>query len=202
MQGRGFAFDQCQLTNYETHDQWLQVLLNNITKDVPVGFATVSIEQALRGDKEIFTLMAQEISGSLRASASGVLPMDEKMKALMFDPRVTMHLLPLPKGVAKGQDSAGSVADKDDPDPKPNPKPKKKAKASPKAKAKCPEQLKLFGQFHSNNQPICWSYSLSGCKEAVQNGRCKKGAHICIVSSCKSWSSGMPGQQELTNGNE
>ena len=90
------------------------------------------------------------------------------------------NILPLPKGVAKSQDTGGSTADKNDADPKPNPKPKKKAKASPKAKAKCPEELKSFSQFDSNNQPICWSYSLSGCKEAVQNGRCKKGAHICI----------------------
>ena len=65
MQRRGFAFDQCRLINHETHDQWLQVLLNNITKDVPAGFAKVSIEEALRGDKEMFTLMAQEIPGSL-----------------------------------------------------------------------------------------------------------------------------------------
>ena len=106
--------------------------------------------------------------------------MDKKMKALMFDPRVTMHLLPLPKSVVKSQDTSGSGADKNDADPKPNPKLKKKAKASPKAKAKCPEELKSFSQFDSNNQPICWAYNLSGCKEAVQNGRCKKGAHICI----------------------
>ncbi len=63
MQRRGFAFDQCRLINHETHDQWLQVLLN-ITKDAPVGFANVSIERALRGHKEMFTLMAQEISAA------------------------------------------------------------------------------------------------------------------------------------------
>ena len=111
----------------------------------------------------------QEISGSLRATPGGNRPMDQKMKSLMYDPRVTLHLLPLPKGVAKSQDTGGSTADKNDADPKPNPKPKKKAKASPKAKAKCPEELKSFSQFDSNNQPICWSYNLSGCKEAVQN---------------------------------
>ena len=99
------------------HEQWSQVLLNNITKDVPLGFAKVSIEQALIGDKDMFTLVAQEISGSLRATPRGELPMDQKMKALMFDPRVTMHLLPLPKGVAKSQDASSSAADKGDQDP-------------------------------------------------------------------------------------
>ena len=122
MQRRGFAYDQCRLINHETHEQWLQVLLNNITKDVPAGFARVSIEQALRGDREMFTLMAQEISGSLRATPTGELPMDQKMKAFMFDPRITMHLLPLPKGVAKQHEPTSSTADKAEQDPGAKPK--------------------------------------------------------------------------------
>ena len=71
----------------------------------------------------------QEISGSLRATPGGDRPMDQKMKSLMYDPRVTLHLLPLPKGVAKSQDTGGSTADKNDADPKPNPKPKKKGQS-------------------------------------------------------------------------
>ncbi len=46
MQPRGFAYDQCRLTNHSMHEQWLQILLKDITKDVPAGFAKVSIEQA------------------------------------------------------------------------------------------------------------------------------------------------------------
>ena len=44
-------------------------------KEVLAGFAKVSIEQALRGDREMFTLMAQEVSGSLRAMPiQGICP--------------------------------------------------------------------------------------------------------------------------------
>ena len=112
------------------------------------------------------------------------------MRALMFDPRIRMHLLPLPKGVAKQSYASSSLADKGEQGPPlRNPKPKKKAKASPKAESKCPEELKSFNLFdnnnnnnsnNNNNQPKCWSFNLSGCKESVQNGRCKKAAHVCI----------------------
>ncbi len=172
MMGRGLAFDQCRLTNHETHQEWLQALLNNITKDVPAGYM----------QRSALSKHSEEIRRcSLRASPTRELPMDQKMKALMFDPRVAMHLLPLPKGSAKSSDASATSIDRTDPGlPLRNPKPKKKAKASPKAKAKCPEELKSYSQFDSNNQPICWPFNLAGCKEAVQNGRCKKGAHICI----------------------
>lgn len=180
MQRRGFAYDQCRLINHETHERWLQHLLQHLTRDVPVGFAKVGIEQLLRADKEIFTLMAQEIVGSLKPQAGGVLPMDDKLKTLMFDPRITQHLLPLPKGQSKVVEVASSSADKADDPVRKGPKPKKKAKASPAAKAKCPEELKSFDQFDKNGTPICWSFNLGGCKEPVNNGRCKKGAHVCM----------------------
>ena len=180
MQRRGFAFDQCRLINHETHERWLQNLLQTLTRDVPVGFAKVSMEQLVRADKEIFTLMAQELTGSLKVQADGTLPMNEKLKALMYDPRITQHLLPLPKGQAKVSDVASAGSDTAQDPLRKTPKPKKKAKASPAAKAKCPDELKSFEQFDKNGLPICWSFNLGGCKEAVNNGRCKKGSHVCM----------------------
>lgn len=180
MQRRGFAYDQCRLINHETHEAWLQILLNHLTREVPVGFSKVSIEQLLRADKEVFTLMAQELTGSLKARADGTLPMNEKLKALVYHPRITQHLLPLPKGQSRAVDVASSSGDKDEDPVRKVPKPKKKAKASPKAKAKCPEELKSFEQFDKSGSPICWAFNLGGCKDPVNNGRCKKGVHICI----------------------
>ena len=97
----------------------------------------MGIEQLLRADKEVFTLMAQELSGSLKARLDGTLPIDEKLKALVYDPRITQHLLPLPKGQSRAADAASSSGDKEEDPIRKVPKPKKKAKASPKAKAKC-----------------------------------------------------------------
>jgi hypothetical protein len=49
----------------------------------------------------MFTLMAQEIEGSLQPDAAGRFPMEKKMKELRTDPRVTMYMLPLPKGAPR-----------------------------------------------------------------------------------------------------
>ena len=72
--------------------------MSSMTRDPPPGFSNISMEQVIRADKRLFTVMAQEVSGSLKADAAGLLPMNEKLLALMVDPRVTMFLLPLPCG--------------------------------------------------------------------------------------------------------
>ena len=179
LQRRGLAFDQCQLVNYATHDKWVQNLLTSMTREAPPGYAKVSMEQVLRADKQMFTLIAQELTGSLKPDSTGALPMDAKMQTLACDPRVTMFLLPLPSSVRVGKEvvDEGEQVEKE----KRQPRPKKKARPSPKAKSMCPQELKGYKQMNANNIPICWSFNLSsGCSESVSNGRCKKGSHECI----------------------
>ena len=125
MQRGGLAFDQCRLIEHDTHNTWLTLLLQQMTKEAPPGYARVSMEQALRADKEVFRLMSQEIVGKLSADASGKLPMYEKLKKLIYDPRITMHLLPLPKGQSRVADT---TTNDDPPVRRPNPNPKKKIK--------------------------------------------------------------------------
>ena len=99
------------------------------------------------------------------------------MQRLMTDPRITMHLLPLP--VRSGP--AGSSKAQQEEIGAPPVQKVKKAKASNKAKSMCPEELKEYKQFDDKNQTICWAFNLAkGCREKVTNGRCRKGAHICI----------------------
>ena len=75
--------------------------------------------------------MSQEIVGKLSADARGKLPMNEKLKKLIYDPGITMHLLPLPKGQSRVADT---TANDDPPVRRPNPNPKKKIKPAPSAK--------------------------------------------------------------------
>ena len=101
LQRRGLAFDQCALISNSEHEIWVQQLLSQLTKDPPTGYARVSASQVIRADREMFTLMAQEIEGSLQSDAAGRFPMEKKMKELRTDPRVTMYMLPLPKGAPR-----------------------------------------------------------------------------------------------------
>eukprot|EP00435_Cladocopium_sp_Y103_P028367 s3494_g7.t1 len=177
-QRRGLAMDQCSLISNAEHEIWVQQLLGQLTRDPPAGFARVTTSQVIRADREIFTLMAQEIQGSLQPDATGKFPMEEKLKTLRTDPRVTMFLLPLPKGTVREVEkttatSSSSATPKVAATPT---RPTKRAKVSAKAKAMCPQEFKGLPQKDSSGQAICWAFNQkAGCKLEVNNGRCKKG---------------------------
>ena len=92
----GLAFDMNNIIAWETHEKWTSFLMQSLTREVPPGYATISINQLLRADSELFLLMSKEIS-SVKADSSGRLQADEAMNRLKTDPRITMYLLPLPK---------------------------------------------------------------------------------------------------------
>ena len=157
-----------------------------MTKEPPAGYAKVSTGQIIRADREMFTLMAQEMEGSLQPDAAGVFPMEKKMRELRTDPRVTMYMLPLPKGAPReSEKAAASSSTTGGTNTRPtgpgNPRPNKRPKASAKAKSLCPQELKGFSQKDEAGNPICWAFNLkSGCKNEVTNGKCKKGKHCCM----------------------
>ena len=101
LQRRGLAFDMMNIIKWESRERWTAFLLQALTRDVPSGYSAVSINQLLKADSEMFLLISKEVS-QVKALASGVLPVDEALNRLRTDPRVTMHLLPLPKGFSAG----------------------------------------------------------------------------------------------------
>ena len=120
-------------------------------------------------------------SGPFLNGPKGELPLDLLMSRLTTDPRISMHLLPLPNATTRTAASSSVDEGGNRAAPTRNLQPKKKAKASPKAKANCPDELKGYKQFDDNNNPICWAFNMSkGCQEETKNGRCKKGSHVCI----------------------
>ena len=189
MQRRGIALDQSRLVDWANHQIWLQQLLTTLAKDPPEGYSKVRIEQVIKADRELFTIMSNEIKGSLRPTPAWTMPMDEALKLLRVDPRVTMHLLPLPKA-RTGADKRAS----DEPDPKVKKAPRPKKPPTKKASALCPDELKGHHQRDEGNNNICWAFNLaSGCKEKTQGNKCKKGVHKCMkclrtnhgLSSCR-----------------
>ena len=181
LQRRGLALDQCGLITWNTHQKWVQQLLNLLTKEAPTGFNKIRIDQLIQADKELFTVMAQEFQMSDKKLSDTPAPMEVAMKALCSDPRITMHVLPLPKSIRAS--SSIESEDKGDTGLK-RQQPKKKAKAGPSAKAKalCPPELRAYKQLDHKGRAICWAFNMKdGCHEPTNSeGRCKKGMHICI----------------------
>ena len=108
LQRRGLAYNQCALIKFDEHEAWVQQLLGQLTREPPPGFTKVSISQAIRADRELFTIMAQELQDSVQPDSKGVLPMEAKLKEFRTDPRVTMVLLPMQKGSPKEQEKPSS----------------------------------------------------------------------------------------------
>ena len=187
LQRRGIALDQCGLIDWEVHQRWLQYLLGLLAKPVPEGYSRIRADQLLKADKEIFLVMSEDLQQSGKRLSETPSPMNVAMPKLMTDPRITMHLLPLPSSAPRPVSPAAlSAPTKREPpvNAKGRGKVRREGKQSSKAKSMCPAELKDFKQVDDQGRPICWAFNLKGgCKETVNDGRCKKGAHICI--KCK-----------------
>ena len=181
MMRRGLAFDQCRVLSWEIHQQWLNYMLNLLGRQPNPGFQSIKLEQLVRADRELWTILAQEVTGSLKMNGT-VIPLDRHFKQLTTDPRVTMLLLPLPNSqrVQDPLDSAKKTAQ-----PKssggPPAAPKRANKRKTRAERGCPEELRKYNMKVASGQ-ICWNYNLKDGCQLPTNGkpaRCQRGLHLC-----------------------
>ena len=198
LQRRGIALDQCRLVEWETHQRWVQYLLGLLSKASPEGYTKIKMDQVIKADKELFMIMSEEHQHTEQRLTDVPSPMNVAFQKLMTDPRITMFLLPVPShAVAKtpmASQGAPTANNTGKGGPKGQGKVKKDGKQSQRAKSLCPAELKEYKQTDDQGRPICWAFNLKGCKESVQNGRCKKGAHVCMkclrnnhgVATCRS----------------
>ena len=188
---RAIAMDQCALISYGVQMQWIQSMMEAMSEEAPPGYAKVGIAQALRSDKELFTLLARKLPGPYRAAGTGPPPCDAGMQQLVAHARVQQMLLPLPS-LTKGS-RQDNTADADSDDAPPKPRPKKKAKAQPKkpnaASVTKPQELATYDCKHEG-KPICWWFNVAaGCQQKIaankkaETARCRFGLHVC--AKCK-----------------
>ena len=182
-QRRGIAFDRCGLVSWAVHERWITTILGTLSRPSPPGFSSVKTEQIVRADRELFTLLAQEHRGTLKATGGGAPPLDALLTTMITDPRVTMFLLPLPshsKSSLKSEDAGHDRKTGHDKEGDPK---KKKRKVSRADKA-CPDDLKKFKLDYEHGR-ICWGFNMKdGCKGKTEKSgqkpaKCGKGYHVC-----------------------
>jgi len=180
MMRRGISFDQAGLIEWETHQSWTQQLLGLVSKDAPDGYSRVRLDQLVKADREMFTLMSEELQTSGKRLTDTPAPMNDAMVRLSTDPRVTMFLFPLPRSSkSAASDVSSYVKPTGDAEVVKRPKPKIK-KPSAKAKNLCPEELGQHHETDSDNNRICWAFNMkNGCSLEVKDGKCRKGVHKC-----------------------
>ena len=180
LQRRGIAMDQCRLLSWAVHESWVSQLLTTSNHSPPPGFQSVKADQLIRADRELWTVLAQTVKGSLKPNAAGVIPLDSEVEKLRHDPRILQFLLPLPSG-AKGEKADQTPKASGAKQPQgPNKQDSRKRKRT-RAEKQCPEELKQFN-LRCDHGPVCWAYNLKdGCKSNTSGkpSKCNRGYHVC-----------------------
>ena len=197
LQRRGIAMDQCRLLDWSLHEDWVQWLLQSLTKSVPSGFASIKLEQLIWTDQELGTVVAQQQLQSLKPVAD-VPALNNSFLKLTTDPRITMFLLPLPTMQQKAPPAAPKAppSNRTTPAPKATGNPNKRRKMT-RAEKNCPEELKKYNLKLEGKGNICWSFNMgSGCSNSTSGtpAKCMRGFHVCAhchkpghsVSTCRS----------------
>ena len=178
MMRRGLVLDQCRVLSWNVHQHWINYMLNLLSRPVNPGFQSIKLDQLVRADREMWTLLAQEVTGSLKMKGNEI-PLDKHVTRLSTDPRVTMLLLPLP-----ANQRVSEPADKPKPAPKGAPRPaapKNQNKRKTRAEKSCPDELKQYTTRVAAGQ-ICWSYNMKDGCQLPTNGKpakCTRGLHLC-----------------------
>ena len=173
LQRRGLAFDLVRLVSWEQHQEWTNKLFHALAAEPPQNFNGPSLSSLLRADRELFVLLATEVSGSLKpASAADKPPLDAHISRLLLDPRILVHLAPTPRNEKR--------RDRDD-QPAGDINKNKKLKTTPPKKSSLPAELEGLQTKTKEGKPLCWHFNLERkCGNTVKKGRCKFGFHNCM----------------------
>ncbi len=135
-QRRGLAFDLVKLVSWDQRqdEEWTNKLFGALAADPPTNFHGPSLTSLLRADRELFVLLASEVEGSLKGLPGDKPPLDAHIARLMLDPRILVHLAPMPRQDKK--------RDRDDPPPLNDPK-IKKLKGGAAKKSSLPAELRI-----------------------------------------------------------
>lgn len=176
-QRRGIAMELCNLVSWRISNMWLSMMLNTYSYDPPPGYSRVTLQQLVRADKELWTLLARDIT-SVKPTNTGERPLDKAIENLCTDPRVTMHLL----GDSNKRSHSTTAASSSKQNASSAKKQKKRPGKSERVKPTPPEELKDCYQSTADGRPICWAFNLAGGCALRAGGNppaCSKGCHVC-----------------------
>ncbi|CAE7668743.1 ANKRD50 [Symbiodinium sp. CCMP2592] len=103
---RGVAYAFARLICWERHEAYVSSLFRYLTKPAQPGYRKVSLRQILRADKLAFSKLS-EAGEDIRADASGTLPLDAAIGAILHDYDLIVALLPMGDLDGKGKNANG-----------------------------------------------------------------------------------------------
>ena len=179
MTRRALAMDIVGIATFNVVQRWHSRLFEMMAQTPAPGFSRPTQTQLLRADRQAFPRLSQMVTGRLKGSPAGVLPLDDAFDRLHADITVTYFMLPT-------SSSSTDVPIKDPPrapvSDGPYGKGKgKKGKGKGKSSPRTPMPVALIGMHPRTPQgeDICYSFNLNKCK----NKNCTR-KHVCCVPGC------------------
>ena len=181
---RGIALAFAGLVTHPECSRYVTALFMHLHREPPPGYNRCAVSQLVAADKAVWQKLLEE-NKTPRRTAAGNLPLDTELSAALHSYQVSFALLPLPskgKGPSVKRNAAGK-AEQDDHKVWEPPLKKQKGKGKQKGRGKpsVPAEIAKLGGVarNPNNENICFAFNCSGCSEAAEGARCRRGWHIC-----------------------
>ena len=217
---RSLAFDQAALIGFDTHERWVNSLFGAVARPPPLNHNSVSWEQVFEADRELFYFLGEECRDGVGLSSSGTKIVEDAMKRLMVDIRVTFLLTPTMGGSSSSAAKRTLVAAAGVPAvsksaakrarkaaaaalgntvaargaPLVAPKGKGKGKGKGKDRPSLPPGLEGCWS-NVDGENVCMDFQFGRCSEVAAGQKCSKGLRKCCIPRCK----GLHGHFECPN---
>ena len=115
---RAISLEMADVADFETMERVTDVLLRELHRAPPPGYAKVSLEQLRRADLELFRQLAELCREGVRRGPDGRRPFDAHIPDIIISPQFRYLLMPLPGAppgrTATSDDVTGSSSDRRD----------------------------------------------------------------------------------------
>ena len=188
-QRRSLALVFADVIMHDSYTRYLTTLFSHLHREPPAGYSRCTVSQLVAADKMVWQTLLEE-GVKPRRDEAGDLALNAKLLEALQSYRVSFSLLPL---LAKSSNASGSSSSTTKPkgnaggqgSPFPVQKPwmkSKGGKANSKGKMRVPKHIYKMGGTASNpaGEPTCFAFnSPSGCSDAAEGARCRRGHHVC-----------------------
>ena len=176
---RALAYEFADLISFEASQRYLDALFRHLSREPPPGYRCVTLSQVLSADKAVFGKLA-ELGTNVRKDATGVRPLDQKLKEVLESYEVSFYLMPMAEKPRPILNDRSQPYQNDYNDKKGKAKGKgKKGKKQGHITTWVPPLLRGGKPVDDQGNPICFNYNLEGCSAAQPGQTCPRGRHIC-----------------------
>lgn len=175
---RSLAMDQAGLCSFIEIERWIEHLFNLQCREVPKGWAPLTLQQLISADKALFIHASENLAGNLVSVTGAPKPFDLQIKQLMYANEIVQHLTLLPKAEPPQAPPSYGNQDRD------YGKGKGKAGKGKGGKTEAGKVTLPQGCVSKTdkNKPICFAFNRGKCQK--KGVRCARGLHVCWKEGC------------------